>query len=355
MISTIRKLRPSVRVKLSSVTGPLTDGSSGNIVRITVRNTSTKSGSPVAYNFGLAVFAAVAGYGVLDINDQVSVGAGATVIKEYAFSIPTGKYGAGYVRATLMNTERSTSLDEVMKSFTVSQASTPTQYFISASAGVGGTISPVGTGVVTAGGSKTYTVTANSGYRISNVIVDGMSRGAISSYTFSNVTSNHSISAVFELLSATTYTITAGAGAGGRISPSGNVSVIGGTSQVFFITPNTGYQVSNVVVDGVSRGAISQYVFPTVSANHTISATFTATSAPLILSVFSDPAGQGHFTISPNKASYNRGDIVSITGYAPSGMRLSYWTTSIDNFNYAVNPIMVQFQSNSITVTAHFV
>ena len=74
----------------------------------------------------------------------------------------------------------------------------------------------------------------------------------------------------------TTFTITASAGSGGSISPSGTVTVNQGASQSFTITPNSGYNVSSVTVDGASQGAITSYTFSNVQANHTISAAFQA-------------------------------------------------------------------------------
>ncbi|HVP80105.1 MAG TPA: hypothetical protein VMV04_19665 [Thermodesulfobacteriota bacterium] len=71
-----------------------------------------------------------------------------------------------------------------------------------------------------------------------------------------------------------TYTITATAGTGGSISPSGAVKVTYGANQTFTIKSNTGYQIADVKVDGVSKGAISTYTFKNVTANHTISAIF---------------------------------------------------------------------------------
>ena len=73
----------------------------------------------------------------------------------------------------------------------------------------------------------------------------------------------------------TTYTITATAGPNGSISPSGNVSVNCGGSQTFTITPNTCYRVADVVVNGVSQGPITSYSFTNVTANQTISVSFT--------------------------------------------------------------------------------
>lgn len=72
-----------------------------------------------------------------------------------------------------------------------------TFYSISASAGAGGSISPSGTTTLVKGDSKTFSITPSSGYKISSVKVDGASVGAVSSYTFSNITSGHTISAEF--------------------------------------------------------------------------------------------------------------------------------------------------------------
>ena len=70
------------------------------------------------------------------------------------------------------------------------------------------------------------------------------------------------------------YTIKATAGAGGSISPYGNVSVREGRDQTFTITPNKGYAVSNVKIDGKSIGAVKSYTFENVSRTHTIEVIF---------------------------------------------------------------------------------
>jgi len=142
---------------------------------------------------------------------------------------------------------------------------------ITASAGTGGSISPSGSVSVTNGSSRTFTMTANQNYRVANVLVDGASVGAVSSYTFSNVTANHAISVSF---SANTHTITASAGSGGSISPSGSVSVTNGSSRTFTMTANQNYTVANVLADGASVGAVSSYTFTNVTANHAIQAYF---------------------------------------------------------------------------------
>ena len=76
--------------------------------------------------------------------------------------------------------------------------------------------------------------------------------------------------------SISTYVVKATAGAGGSISPAGNVSVQKYADQTFTITPNTGYEIANVLIDGVSVGKTAPYTFKNISENHTIEATFTS-------------------------------------------------------------------------------
>ena len=71
------------------------------------------------------------------------------------------------------------------------------------------------------------------------------------------------------------YTIKAAAGTGGSISPSGNVSVREGADQTFTITPDKGYAVSNVKIDGRSIGLVKSYTFENVKRAHTIEVSFT--------------------------------------------------------------------------------
>lgn len=72
-----------------------------------------------------------------------------------------------------------------------------TSYTITASAGIYGRISPSGAVTVAAGGSITFSIIADPYYEISDVKVDGVSVGPVSTYTFTNVTANHTITATF--------------------------------------------------------------------------------------------------------------------------------------------------------------
>ena len=125
-------------------------------------------------------------------------------------------------------------------------------FSITPSAGPGGAIDPDAPQAVAEGGSQAFTITPALGHQVADVLVDGGSVGAVTSYTFDNVTADHTISATFAL---DTFTITPSAGANGTISPAGAQTVDYGGSQTFTITPDTGYRVADVEVDGASIGA----------------------------------------------------------------------------------------------------
>ena len=157
---------------------------------------------------------------------------------------------------------------------------TPASSFtIEATVSGSGSISPSGTISVAAGSNQTITFTPDSGYYVSSVVVDGQSVSWTgNSYTFTNVTANHTIIVTFAKSSGgsstTYYTIDAEAGQGGEISPDGRVRVARGSDKTFTITPDKGYRIADVLVDGRSIGIVSRYTFENVRSDHTIEVIF---------------------------------------------------------------------------------
>ena len=82
-------------------------------------------------------------------------------------------------------------------------------------------------------------------------------------------------------------TITASAGPNGSISPSGEVIVNESADQSFTITPDTSYQIADVLVDGSSVGVVSAYTFTNVTQDYTIAVTFIEETSDVI--EFEDP------------------------------------------------------------------
>ena len=82
--------------------------------------------------------------------------------------------------------------------------------------------------------------------------------------------------------------VTATSGEGGAIDPAGTTLVKKGTSKTFNVVPATGYEVANVVVDGIDLGPISYYTFERVGTDHTISATFQKAQAGGEIAIFNN-------------------------------------------------------------------
>lgn len=147
-------------------------------------------------------------------------------------------------------------------------------FAIISSAGTNGTISPNGGLIYPLGINQVFTITPNTGYRISSVLIDGVSdTAAISrgSYTFSNVNASHTISVTFAVK---TYSITATSGGNGLVTPLGGSTVNHGSSKTYTITPATGYNILDILVDGIPVNPRTSYTFSNITANHTIRALF---------------------------------------------------------------------------------
>jgi len=97
--------------------------------------------------------------------------------------------------------------------------------------------------------------------------------------------SGMTLSKVPDPIALNVYTIKAGAGDGGTITPSGTFRVSYGISQTFRITPNAGYQTVDVVLDSVSAGPLSTELLSSISSNHTLVASFRQTKKPVVGSI----------------------------------------------------------------------
>jgi hypothetical protein len=166
-------------------------------------------------------------------------------------------------------------------------------FTIQATADTGGTISPSGAVVVNYGGSMLFSVKpdpgpprsasviAYQGSFVEDLLVDGASVGPLASYTFKNVTQDHSISASFtQKKPRAPYTIMSTANSGGTITPSGVVKVAPTMGRNFIIRPKKGYHILDLRIDDQSKGPFSNgtrvfsYMFTGVTASHTIEVIF---------------------------------------------------------------------------------
>ncbi len=174
----------------------------------------------------------------------------------------------------------------VSANHTITASFAPITHTITASAGSNGSVNPSGSLTVMEGTSQTFSFAPNPGYMVDTVLADGTAVPRTANYTFTNVMADHTISVSFKVL--VSWTITASAGVNGSIFPGGAVSVPDGYNQTFTIDPDYGFGISNVVVDGLSKGALSSYTFTNVMARHAISATF---SRPTVWYKFDEASG----------------------------------------------------------------
>ena len=144
------------------------------------------------------------------------------------------------------------------------------QYMVAATADDGGSVTPTDT-TVEYNGTVTVAITAGDCHHIESVMVNGESVGEVESYTFSNVTSDQTLTATFAM---NEYEIVATAGEHGMVMPSGSTEVSCGDSITYAIVPETGWHISGLLVDGDSVEIVDAYTFTDVHEIHTIEASF---------------------------------------------------------------------------------
>jgi hypothetical protein len=174
----------------------------------------------------------------------------------------------------------------------------PIMFTITATTDGNGSLSPTGAVPVAYGADQMFFAIPNTGYELTAILVDGIKdidATDLGYYEFTNVLANHTIHATFQKL---TYTITSSAGANGTINPEGTITVEYGDSQTYVFTPNTGYNIDQVIVNGVPNAAAAitgSYTFTNISQNNDIHVTFVKKSftitATYTLGGYIDPAG----------------------------------------------------------------
>ncbi len=193
-----------------------------------------------------------------------------------------------------------------------------------------------GSVTVTTSSGCTWTTTNSASWVTITSGASGSGNGTVG-YSISANTSSGSRSAgltiagaLFTIMQAggasPSYTITASAGAGRSISPSGDVSVNAGASRSFTTTPASRYKAAAVAVDGTSVAAVTSHSFAKVGANHSISAVFAVTQTAYILAVTTVGSGSGTVTRSPSAPSYLAGTVVTLTATPSWGSVFSGWS-----------------------------
>ncbi|HOH21914.1 MAG TPA: fibronectin type III domain-containing protein [Bacteroidales bacterium] len=240
------------------------------------------------------------------------------------------------------------TFNNIVANHTIAATFAINTYTITATAGANGTVTPAGATTLNYNEDLTYTITPNAGYHIVDVLVDGMSVGAVSQYNFVDVQENHTISATFAI---NTYTITASINGNGTITPAGVTTVNHGGNQTYTITPALGSLIMDVLVDGVSQGAITSYTFTNITANHVI---YVVTNTATFNITVTQP---NHGTITPGSHTVLYGatptfTVVPNTGYNVSAVQVNGSSVAITPNNIGVVTHTLNPVSANVTIAA---
>ncbi len=218
---------------------------------------------------------------------------------------------------------------------------TPTTCTIASSvtAVEGGTIAPSGTVTVRPGSHPTFTISAQLGYQIADVLVDGTSVGTVGRYIFNNIVGNHTIQASFVPRGYVAY-VTAYNGSVTKTPQRTTYSL--GETLTLQAVPNTGYHFDSWTgnLSGTSNPAtLTMDSDKVVAANLAINTyTLSTTSA------------SGSVIRTPDKALYSHGEVITLQGVPGAGRWFANWSGDL---NGTGNPATLLMDSNK-SVTANF-
>ncbi|MBN1676131.1 MAG: VCBS repeat-containing protein, partial [Kiritimatiellae bacterium] len=223
-------------------------------------------------------------------------------------------------------------------------------YLITATAGSGGSITPAGNVSVEHGSSRTFTITADPHYHVSGVRVDGVSVGAVPSYTFVNVVAGHAIDATFAIDLHTLDVISAW----GTPAPAAGTHVY-----------DYGSVLDCAVLDSPLVDGGTQHVCVGWTGTGAIPATGTATNTgPVTLTQNSRVSWQWQVRYRLETAAgaggsivdasgwYEAGSNVSVSATASSGHHFVQWTGDVPGGSETSNPLALTLdQARSVTAS----
>jgi len=201
-------------------------------------------------------------------------------------------------------------------------------YTINVKLSAGGTADFTGVLNVSFGDNHLNHLSPEEGFRVSDVIIDGKSYGAISGYSLTNVNSDHNIEVKFSQEKPEYHIITSNT-VGGKVLPGGVTTVLAGESLVVRIEPDEGYRILNVSLNGIDLGAVSSVLLNEIQKDQIVSVTFASASMPFTV------RGQvigGNQIISLGQSPAAAGDSVTFD-YLPN-VPFEIYDVKVDGYSY---------------------
>lgn len=225
-------------------------------------------------------------------------------------------------------------------------------YTINVTTDYGSSVSGSYPDTVVEGSNKYLHISKRQGYKLTSVILDDSSQtipsqteasGEVMTISLENITSNHNLVVTSEPFK---YTITTSAGSNGSITPSATVNY--GSSKTINMSPSTGYEVNEVIVDGINKGKITTYTFNNITDNHTISVTFKKLDEQKF-TVNCTTVQNGNISVSPTSATV--GTKITIYVNPSEGYRLKQINSSP---NVTINNNQFTMPAQNVTLTPVF-
>ena len=242
--------------------------------------------------------------------------------------------------------ENPLTIDNVTSDMTITAnfALNANTYTIIATTDTNGTISPSGSVSMDQGSSQTFTITPDTNYHVEDVIVDGTLVGAVSTYTFSDVTSDHTISATFAI---DTYTLSFTAGTNGNITGSTSQTVEhGGNCTAVTAVADANYHFTGWTGD--YTGTANPLTVTNVTSNMDITANFAINTYTV---AFETGTIGGSLKGTITQLVNHGGSCTDVTAVEDTGYHFVGWS---GDYNGVENPLTIDNVTSDMTITAHF-
>ena len=259
-------------------------------------------------------------------------------------AIPSSNYHFTGWTGDVISSDNPLLVTNVTKNMDITANFAINTYSINALAGANGSISPTGTVTVAHGSSQIFTIAPDAGYLLASVLVDGLSIGVVTSYTFSNVITDHSISASF----TNTCIVNFVAGANGSISGTTTQNVLyGNNCSAVTGNPNTGYHFVNWTRAGGYTFTSNPLTATNITKNITITANFAINTYTL---TFIEEANGVIIGTKIQTVNYGQNG-VSVRAVPNIGYHFVNWTGDVTSTG---NPLTITNVTSNMNVTANF-
>jgi peptidoglycan/xylan/chitin deacetylase (PgdA/CDA1 family) len=343
-----------VRVTDSASTPVMTQS---NIVSVTVNDAPTTRITPLSWGMDVGqsktfTASALGGSGSYTNYQWYVGGAAQSGATTSTFRYSPESVGSYLITVTATDSLGATSVQSSAVSVTVN----PT---ISVFAGVGGSITPTGSISVNYGVSQSFTITANAGYYIIDVSVNGSSVGAVSSYSFSNVQASYTISATF----APAPTLSPSPTASPISAPTPTPKPVTTPTPTPLPTSSPAVTpLATTVPTSMANGAtVNISITGNITSSQISNATITSyqpTTTTIVSFTITGPSGTigfSNITIPKNAISYGKSPVVYMNGqqvlnqgYTQDSNNFYVWYTT----HFSTHQVKIQFAVFSATPSA---